>query len=93
MAQALLVLAEDHARTPDGPATYGQIGQLEYKKWFAFWSIPRTKATCVETVEQAKAPVAFPISANRTVFNVPVAAYLHRDGALQITNVTIMTWH
>ena len=49
------------------------------------WSIPdlRTKTACGETVEQAMAPIAFPIGSNWTIKGVLVTACGHRDGALR----------
>jgi hypothetical protein len=86
MSQALLVLAIDHARAPERPADYDEIGQQTMKKKVARVLVgSHTKATRVEAVEQAKTPITFPISTNRAVSNVPIAAYLHRDNALQST--------
>jgi hypothetical protein len=84
--QTLLVLAIDHAWAPGGPAAYGRV-----KSWPAcgkvvaralVW-IRLTEATPGEAVEQAKAPITLPVRTDRATFGVPVAAYLHRSGALR----------
>jgi hypothetical protein len=42
-----------------------------------------TEATPSEAVEQAKAPITLPVRTDRAISGVPVAAYLHRSGALR----------
>jgi hypothetical protein len=81
--QTLLVLAKDHARAPSGPAAYRQkLVRCGKVARVLVW-IKLTKATPVEAVEQAKAPITLPVRTDRAIFGVPVATYLHRSSALR----------
>jgi len=42
------------------------------------------EATAAEAVEQTEAPITLPVRTDRAIFGVPVAAYLHRSGALRL---------
>lgn len=60
------------------------------KRWSACGKVARvlvwiklTKATAAEAVEQTEAPITLPVRTDRAVSGVPVAAYLHRSGALR----------
>ncbi len=50
---------------------------------FGLDQIELTEATPGEAVEQAKAPITLPVRTDSAISGVPVAAYLHRGGALQ----------
>jgi hypothetical protein len=45
--------------------------------------IKLTKATRVEAVEQAKAPITLPVRTDRAISGVFVATHLHRSSALR----------
>jgi hypothetical protein len=60
------------------------------KRWSACGNVARvlvwiklTEATAAEAVEQTEAPITLPVRTDRAIFGVPVAAYLHRSGALR----------
>ena len=53
--------------------------------WSVWIKIKLPEATPAEAVEQAKAPITLPVRTDRAIFGVSVAAYLHRNGALQNT--------
>ena len=55
---------------------------MKRRSQFGWYVLILTEATPGEAVEQAKAPITFPIRANRHIFGILVAPCLHRSSAL-----------